>query len=138
MKNSIGSPLGWLCATIGAVALHVPQLTWLLVMLMLLDMAFGFGAAIFLKDLSAEEARKGAIRKLGHLGVVCLAGIIGRALELMGVVIPQVNFVQVATAFFIPYEVVSILKNAGIMGVPIPPEILGVMRYFQKDSTGNA
>lgn len=132
MKGNYVSPLGWLCATAGAVLLNVPQLTWLLIMLMALDMAFGIGAAIFQKDLSADEARKGALRKLGHLGVVCLAGIIGKALESMGVVIPQVNFVQVATAFFMPYEIVSILKNAGIMGVPIPPEILGVMRYFQQ------
>lgn len=137
MKESIVSPLAWLMAAIGAILANVPVVTWLLVLLMALDMAFGLARAYLQKDLSADEARRGGIKKLGNLGLVAVAGILGKILFLMGIVIPGVNFIQVATLFFVPYEVFSIIKNADAMGLYVPPEIKAAMRFFKASQDAN-
>lgn len=132
MKDSLVNPFAWMCAAVGAILVHVPIFTWLLVLLMLIDMAFGIGRAYVQKDLSANEARVGAIKKLGNLGIIAVAGIVEALLLSVGVIIPGVNFVQVATLFFVPYEVFSIVKNADALGIPIPPQLLAAMRYFKE------
>jgi toxin secretion/phage lysis holin len=137
MKDTFVNPIAWICAAAGALLAQIPPLTWLLVLLMFFDMSFGMARAYLQKDLSAEEARKGAIKKLGNLGLVAVVGIVGQILFLMGVVVPGVNFIQVATLFFVPYELFSIVKNADAMGVPVPPQLLTAMRFFQTAQGSN-
>lgn len=137
MKDTLVNPIAWICAAVGALLAQIPPLTWLLVTLMFFDMAFGMARAYLQRDLSADEARKGAIKKLGNLGLVAVVGIIGQILFLMGVVVPGVNFIQVATLFFVPYELFSIVKNADAMGLPVPPQLLTAMRFFQTAQGNN-
>lgn len=117
----------WILAGIAAFLNSVPQLTWFLIWLMVIDTLFGVGVAIRKNDLSSTEWWGGATRKLGSLGIVALAAVLNNYIDVAGI-----DMVQVATVFYIGPELASVLRNAVTLGIPVPPQIAGVMRYFQE------
>jgi toxin secretion/phage lysis holin len=87
---------------------------------------FGTAAAVKSKKLSSQSAWMAATRKLGSLGIIVLAAVIDSYVDLLGI-----DLVQVTTVFYIGPELVSILRNAAILEVPVPPQFTSVLRYFQ-------
>jgi toxin secretion/phage lysis holin len=116
----------WISVGVAAFLHSIPELTYFLLILMALDTLFGLGAAIKERRLSSTSMWMAATRKLGSLGIVVLAAVVDQYINLLGI-----DLVQVATVFYIGPELVSILKNAAILEVPIPPQFVGVLRYFQ-------
>lgn len=128
MRESATSGLAWFCAAVGTVLSSVPLFTWLLVLLMVLDIAFWLCVKWTVKDISVGEYNVMVVGKLGRLGIVGLFGIVGLLIP-----IPMVNYIQVATWFFIPGEVLSISKHASLLGIPIPVQLTAALRFFQKE-----
>jgi toxin secretion/phage lysis holin len=116
----------WVLAGAGAMVAVVPDLVWLLLGLMVADIIFGFAAAWNTKDVSPTAMWSGVTKKLLSLGVVTLAAFIDQYIDLLGI-----DLVQVTTLFYIGPEFLSIIRNAAIAGVPVPPQFVEVLRYFQ-------
>lgn len=116
----------WILAGLAAIFHGIPELTYFLLMLMALDCAFGLGVAIKQRDVSPTAAWKGATKKLGSLGIVVLAALVDNYIDILGI-----DLVQVVTVFYIGPELLSILRNAAILEVPVPPQFVSVLRYFQ-------
>lgn len=127
MKETAVNPLGWLGAVLGAFVASVPALTWLLVVLMFIDTLFLLAVSVLNKDVSSWAMRKDATKKVGSLGIVAVCALIQPHISLF-----NIDLVMVSTLFYLGPELVSILRNAVLLGIPIPPELVGVMSYFQK------
>lgn len=118
----------WIMAGAAGFLSAIPELTWFLVLLMLVDTLFGTAVAIKQKKLSSTSAWNGATKKLGSIGIVALAALIDGYVDILGM-----DLVQVSTVFYIGPELLSILRNAAILEVPVPPQFTKVMRYFQEE-----
>lgn len=105
----------------------IPELTWFLLSLMVLDAFFGLAVAIRTRTLSPTAAWKAATRKLGSLGIIVMAAIVDKYVNLLGM-----DLVQISTVFYIGPEVLSILRNAAILEIPVPPQFANVLRVFQE------
>ena len=116
-----------MAAVVGFVR-NIPELTWFLLLLMGLDTIFGIAAAWKQRKLSPDAARRGATKKVGSLGIIVLAALVDQYIDLLGI-----DLVQVTTVFYIGPELLSILRNAAILEVPVPPQFAQVLAYFQKD-----
>lgn len=120
-------------AALAAFLHSIPELTYFLLWLMLLDTFFGMAVAIKRQRLSAREALVAANQKMGVLGILVLAAMVNRYVNFLGL-----DLVTIATVFYIGPQILSILKNAAIIGIPIPPQIVGVLRVFQDREIDNA
>lgn len=123
----------WVLAALASLMASIPELTYFLLILMVIDTVFGATVAIKRRELSSSLAWKGATKKLGSLGIVVLAAFMDRYVNLLGL-----DLVQVTTVFYIGPELLSIVRNAAILDIPVPPQLTGVMRYFQEQDKKNA
>jgi toxin secretion/phage lysis holin len=121
--------LKWGLAGAGVFMAAIPELVWLLVGLMLADVVFGLAAAWNTKDVSPTAMWKGVSNKLLSLGIISIAALLDQYIDLL-----SVDLVQVATLFYIGPELLSIIRNAAIAGVPVPPQFTQVLRYFNQDN----
>lgn len=129
MKTSEGVIEGIRWVTTGIVALwgQMPQLTQLLVALMIVDITLGLAVAIKRRDVSSKAAWNGMTKKIGSLLLVAVAALLNPfANNIM-----EINLVQAASAFYVVPELLSISRNAGILGVPVFTQFSLLMRYFQ-------
>lgn len=123
----------WVLAGVAAFIHGIPELTYFLLILMAIDTVFGVVVSIKQKDLSAHRWWMGATKKLGSLGIIVVAAVIDKYVDLLGI-----DLVQVTTVFYIGPELVSILRNAAILEVPVPPQFANVLRYFQDKGKDDA
>jgi toxin secretion/phage lysis holin len=117
----------WGLAGIAAFLNSIPQLTWLLIWLMVLDTVFGVWVAVKRKDLSVASWTTGVNGKLQRLAIIVLGAILNQYIDVAGI-----DWVQVTTVFYLGPELLSILRNAAILGIPVPEQLTGAMRYFQE------
>ncbi len=89
-----------------------------LVSLMALDVIFGAGASITQGKLSSAVGAKGLVKKIGVWGIIAVAHIVGS--QVLGM---HELLRDAAIGGFITIEAISILENAGIAGIPIPPAV---------------
>lgn len=89
----------------------------ILLVLMALDMITGLLAGFINKELSSSISFRGVIKKVSMLLVLGVAAAIDP-------LTPQVPEASGAALFFIGNEGLSVLENAAICGVPLPPIIL--------------
>ena len=122
----------WATTIVVAIWGNVPQLTQLLVMLMVIDIALGVCVAWKQRDLSAKAAWEGMTKKIASLLMIAVAGLLNPFVN--GLV--EVNLVQAASAFYIVPELLSITRNAAILDVPVFTQFTVVLRYFQAVSQG--
>lgn len=98
----------------------MPILLWL----MLLDEITGVAKGIYLHELSSDVGIHGLLRK----GVTVLLVV---AIHVSQPLIPGFtgidNWFAAALAFF---ELLSIAENVRQVGVPLPPQLLGIMKVF--------
>ena len=134
------------CITAGMAASAVLQIFggWnfaLLALLILMGLDFTSGlivAGVFHKSKKSETGRieskaalKGLIRKVMIVCLVVVAHLIDRLLG--------TNYVRDAVAIaFIVNEIISILENAGLMGLPIPGVLTKALEVLQKKSGEDA
>lgn len=123
----------WGLAGIAAFLNSIPQLTWFLLWLMVLDLVvFTPWVMALEKDLSVRRWLQEVNGKLKRLAIIVLAGLLNYYINIAGI-----DFVQVVTVFYIGPEILGILKDAAILGIPVPDQLTGVMRYFQEKDDEN-
>ncbi|MDE2101839.1 MAG: phage holin family protein [Patescibacteria group bacterium] len=98
----------------------MPILLWL----MLLDEVTGVVKGAYLRQLSSEVGIHGLLRKGGVIVLIV-------AIHVIQPLIPGFtgldNWFAAAFAFF---ELLSIAENVRQIGVPLPPQLLGIMKVF--------
>lgn len=97
-----------------------------LLAMLVIDYISGILAAIHNKNLNSEIGWKGIVKKSFTLLVVALAFVIetatGNAFAIREVVI----------MFFIANEALSMIENAGKMGLPIPQKLIDILEQLKK------
>lgn len=103
-----------------------------LIVCMVVDYITGFMVAIIEKKLSSEVGFRGIFRK------VCILMLVGVANLVDVNVIEQGAILRTAVIFFyISNEGVSILENAGKLGLPIPEKLRTVLAQLREDGDGD-
>jgi toxin secretion/phage lysis holin len=106
-----------------------------LVIIVVLDYITGLCKAIYkggVKALSSRKGFKGIFRKFGLFAIVALAHMIDEY------VIGSGAGLRTAAIFlFIANEGVSLLENAGDMGVPVPEKLLKILQQIKLSSEEN-
>lgn len=105
----------------------LPELTQLLVWLMVADTVLGLMVAVKRRNLSAKLAWNGATKKIGSLLLIGIAGLLNPHVQSF----IEINLVQAASAFYIVPELTSIARNAAILDIPVFVQFRTILGYFQ-------
>ncbi len=102
----------------------------ILFVLMVFDILTGFAAGFLTKKLNSSVSWKGMTRKTV---VILLIGV-GVAIDPLT---PQVPEASIVAMFYIANELLSILENAVLCGVPLPPVLINAMVKVREFSTSD-
>ena len=97
----------------------------ILLCVMVTDYITGIMGAVYSKKLSSRAGFNGILKKLCILSVICLSNMAG---QFVGADEIRV----IAISFYIGNEAISILENAGKMGVPFPKKLLEILEQLEK------
>lgn len=100
-----------------------------LVIFIIADYISGAIAAAVEKKLSSEVGAKGIAKKIFMLLIVAVANIID-----INVVGEGHTLKTVTMIFYICNECISLLENAGRIGVPVPKKLLDVLSQFKANN----
>ena len=116
---------------IGAFLGSMDGLLYTLIAFIIIDYVTGFFCAIVERDLSSEVGARGIAKKVVILLLVGIANLIDINVIGTGAV------VRTAVIFFyLSNEGVSILENAGRLGLPIPSKLKAVLAQLRDDAEG--
>lgn len=116
---------------IGAFLGNMDGLLYTLIAFIIIDYITGFLCAIVEHDLSSEVGARGIAKKVVILLLVGIANLIDVNVIKSGAV------VRTAVIFFyLSNEGVSILENAGRLGLPIPTKLKSVLAQLRDDAEG--
>ncbi|MCL2636977.1 MAG: phage holin family protein [Oscillospiraceae bacterium] len=116
-------------ACIGYMFGELDELLTVLIAVTVLDYITGVLVAIVKKQFSSEIGFRGICKKIMMFMVVALAHIIDEHIIQSG------SGLRTAAIFlFIANEGVSLLENAGAMGVPIPEKLLKILQQLKLSS----
>ena len=108
----------------------------ILIVVMIIDYISGMAKAWINAELSSKVGLKGIIKKICYLLVVCVAAVvdwlIASGLQKVGINI-TVNYLigVIVTIWLIINELISILENLSIVGVPLPPFLSSVVHKLK-------
>lgn len=132
--NDVGQTVCLVFATIGtAIATYLggwDMLLNVLVMFIVTDYVTGLVCAIIEKQLSSAIGFKGIAKKVFMLVLVGLAYMLDQAI---GTEVLR----NVTILFYIANEGISILENAGKIGVPYPQKLKDILLQLKKEN-GNS
>ena len=100
----------------------------ILFVLMAFDVLTGFAAGYITKKLNSSVSWKGMTRKTV---VILLVGV-GAAIDPLT---PQIPEASVVAMFYVANELLSILENSVLCGVPLPPVLINAMIKVREFST---
>lgn len=126
MNNAVKSILAAVCAVFGFIFGDLNGLMIALVALIILDYISGVIAAVVEKKLSSEVGAKGIAKKIFMLLIVAVANIVDINVIGEGHVLKSVTVV-----FYIANECISLIENAGRLGVPVPKKLLDVLEQLK-------
>lgn len=126
MNNAVKSIIAAVCAVFGFVFGDLNGLMVALVALIVLDYISGVIAAVVEKKLSSEVGAKGIAKKIFMLLIVAVANIVDINVIGEGHVLKSVTVV-----FYIANECISLIENAGRLGVPVPKKLLDVLEQLK-------
>ncbi|MFT8362686.1 MAG: phage holin family protein [Sporolactobacillus sp.] len=89
----------------------------ILIALMIIDYVSGVLAAAYLGQLSSQVGFQGIAKKIMILLIVAVAHLVDRILNLDQIVL------NAAVYFYLCNELLSIIENAGRVGLPIPDRL---------------
>lgn len=124
--NSIAGAVG---AVLGFMYGEVTGLFWALIAFMATDYITGVVVAAINKQLSSEVGFKGLAKKLMILVFVSL-GHIADMYVLGGTPVAM----SAVMLFYIANEGLSIIENAGNLGLPVPKKLKDIMAQLKKES----
>ncbi len=100
-----------------------------LVALIVLDYISGVIAAAAEKRLSSAVGAKGIAKKIFMLLIVAVANIVDINVIGEGHILKNVTMI-----FYICNECISLLENAGRLGVPVPKKLLDVLAQLKSNN----
>ena len=119
-------------AFVGGLIGGLDRLAYALVLFVAVDYITGIMAGIVEKRISSEVGFKGIFRKVVIFILVSIAHIIDS--KILG------NGSAIRTAvifFYISNEGISILENAGRVGLPIPKKLIDILHQLNKEDDIN-
>ena len=133
MDNFIKNILAAVCAFFGFIFGECDGMMIALIVFVVIDYISGVIAAVAEKKLSSEIGAKGIAKKIFMLLIVAAANIVdinvigeGHALK------------SVTVIFYICNECISLIENAGRLGVPVPKKLLDVLAQLkEKENNDN-
>ena len=126
MDNIFKNILAGVCTVLSFLFGDMEGLMVALVALIILDYISGVIAAAVEKRLSSEVGAKGIAKKIFMLLIVALANIVDINVVGDGHVLKTVTVV-----FYICNECISLIENAGRIGVPVPKKLLDVLEQLR-------
>ena len=126
MDNIFKNILAGICTVLSFLFGDMEGLMVALVALIILDYISGVIAAAVEKRLSSEVGAKGIAKKIFMLLIVALANIVDINVIGDGHVLKTVTVV-----FYICNECISLIENAGRIGVPVPKKLLDVLAQLR-------
>ena len=126
MDNILKNILAGVCTVLSFLFGDMEGMMIALVALIILDYISGVIAAAVEKRLSSEVGAKGIAKKIFMLLIVALANIVDINVIGDGHVLKTVTVV-----FYICNECISLIENAGRIGVPVPKKLLDVLEQLR-------
>ena len=126
MDNIFKNILAGVCTVLSFLFGDMEGLMVALVALIILDYISGVIAAAVEKRLSSEVGAEGIAKKIFMLLIVALANIVDINVIGDGHVLKTVTVV-----FYICNECISLIENAGRIGVPVPKKLLDVLEQLR-------
>ena len=126
VENIYKNILAALCTVISFLFGDIDGMLIALVSLIVLDYISGVIAAVIEKRLSSAVGAKGIAKKIFMLLIVALANIIDIN------VIGGHTLKTVTVVFYLCNECISLIENAGRIGVPVPAKLLQVLEQLKE------
>ena len=126
MDNIFKNIMAGICTVLSFLFGDMEGLMVALIALIILDYISGVIAAAVEKRLSSEVGAKGIAKKIFMLLIVALANIVDINVIGDGHVLKTVTVV-----FYICNECISLIENAGRIGVPVPKKLLDVLEQLR-------
>lgn len=126
MDNIFKNILAGVCTALSFLFGDMEGMLIALIALIILDYISGVIAAAVEKRLSSEVGAKGIAKKIFMLIIVALANIVDTSVIGDGHVLKTVTVV-----FYICNECISLIENAGRIGVPVPKKLLDVLEQLK-------
>ena len=126
MDNILKNILAGVCTILSFLFGDIEGMMVALIALIILDYISGVIAAAVEKRLSSEVGAKGIAKKIFMLLIVALANIVDINVIGDGHVLKTVTVV-----FYICNECISLIENAGRIGVPVPKKLLDVLEQLR-------
>ena len=126
MDNIFKNILAGVCTVLSFLFGDMEGLMVALIALIILDYISGVIAAAVEKRLSSEVGAKGIAKKIFMLLIVALANIVDINVIGDGHVLKTVTVV-----FYICNECISLIENAGRIGVPVPKKLLDALEQLR-------
>ncbi|MBQ7981779.1 MAG: phage holin family protein [Oscillospiraceae bacterium] len=129
MNDFFKAVTAFFCTAFGFVFGDMDGMMIALVALIVLDYISGVIAAAIEKKLSSSVGAKGIAKKLFMLLIVAVANIVDINVIGEGHVLRTVT-----TVFYIANECISLIENAGRIGVPVPKKLIDVLEQLKNDN----
>ena len=126
MDNIFKNIMAGICTVLSFLFGDMEGLMVALIALIILDYISGVIAAAVEKRLYSEVGAKGIAKKIFMLLIVALANIVDINVIGDGHVLKTVTVV-----FYICNECISLIENAGRIGVPVPKKLLDVLEQLR-------
>ncbi len=118
---------------LGAFVGGVDGILYTLIIFIIIDYITGFMCAVVEKRLSSEVGFRGIFKKVAILMIVGVANMIDVHVLTQGAV------VRTAVIFFyLSNEGISIIENAGILGLPIPKKLRDILEQLKEKDEEDA
>lgn len=122
--------MAFFCTVISFLFGDIDGMLIALVSIIVLDYISGVIAAVIEKRLSSAVGAKGIAKKIFMLLIVALANIIDIN------VIGGHTLKTVTVVFYLCNECISLIENAGKIGVPVPAKLLQVLEQLKEKDRG--
>ncbi len=126
MENFFKQIIAFFCTVLGFIFGDMDGMMVALIALIVLDYISGVIAAAVEKKLSSAVGAKGIAKKIFMLLIVAVANIVDINVIGEGHVLRTVT-----TVFYIANEYISLIENAGRIGVPVPKKLLDVLEQLK-------
>ena len=126
MNDFVKGAMAAICTALSFVFGDMDGLMIALIALIVLDYISGVIAAAVEQKLSSAVGAKGIAKKVFMLFIVAVANIVDINVIGDGHVLKNV-----ATVFYAANECISLIENAGRLGVPVPKKLLDVLEQLK-------
>ena len=129
MDKFIQTITGAICGIFGFLYGKADGLIYALLAFMIVDYVTGLTLACISKNLSSEVGFKGIAKKVVILLLVAVGNILDIYILGDGAVCRST-----VIGFYLANEGISILENAGNLGIPLPKKLVAVLKQLKNDN----